>query len=115
MKSTNAAEPLSKSVNQVPPSTGPVRTPNNTSPRPSSAKAMLTLPGQSAGFMSLALIEAKDELRLSKKSEQMAREQLAETSKRLEQVEDAYAKYRLDAEARIDTLRTENSMVTVRL
>ena len=76
---------------------------------------MLTLPGQSAGFMSLALKEAKDELRLSKKSEQMAREQLAETSKRLEQVEDAYAKYRQDAEARIDTLRTENSMVTVRL
>ena len=45
----------------------------------------------------------------------MAKGQLAETTKRLDQVEEAYAKYRLDAEARIDTLRTENSMVTVRL
>ena len=45
MKSTSAAEPLSKSVNAVPPSTAPIRTPNNTSPRPSSAKAMLSLPG----------------------------------------------------------------------
>ncbi len=65
--------------------------------------------------MSLALKEAKDELRLAKKAEQLTKDKLSETISKLEQTESAFAKYKLDAEARLDTLRTENSMINLRL
>jgi len=47
-----------------------------------------------AGFMSLALKESKDELRLSKKAEQLSKEKLVDCQKKLEQTEEAYYKYR---------------------
>ena len=43
------------------------------------------MPGlHNSGFMSLALKEAKDELRLSKKAEKIAKEKLQETQKSLQ-------------------------------
>lgn len=68
-----------------------------------------------AGFMSLALKETKDDLRLSKKAEQLTKDKLTEQSKKLEKNEEAFTKYRVDAEQRLDTLRTENSMLNLRL
>ena len=47
-----------------------------------------------AGFMSLALKESQDELRLSKKAEQLSKEKLVDCQKKLEQTEEAYYKYR---------------------
>jgi hypothetical protein len=76
---------------------------------------MVSMQGVGGGFMSLALKEAKDELRLSKKAEQLTKDKLSEAISKLEQTEGAFAKYKIDAEARLDTLRTENSMINLRL
>lgn len=65
----------------------------------------------SGGFIALGMKELKDELRLTKKSEQMVKEKLQDTKKQLEVELDAHAKYRQDAEARIDTIKTENRML----
>jgi len=46
--------------------------------------SMMSLQGIGGGFMSLALKEAKDELRLVKKAEQLTKDKLQETNKKLE-------------------------------
>ena len=65
----------------------------------------------SGGFIALGMKELKDELRLTKKTEQIAKEKLLETKKQLEVQEEAHTKYKQDAESRIDTLKTENRML----
>jgi hypothetical protein len=49
-----------------------------------SSSSMMSMMGGNNHAFSLALKEAKDELRLSKKSEQLTKEKLQETTKKLE-------------------------------
>ena len=53
------------------------------------------------------LKKIQQELRVSKKAEQLAKEKLTQTKRMLEKVEKDFAKYREDSENRVDTLKNE--------
>ena len=53
----------------------------------------------------------RDELRVSKKQEQLTKEKLGEAKKALDQSEESFKKYKLDADQRLDSLRAENNML----
>ena len=49
----------------------------------------------------------QQDLRISKKAEQLAKEKLTQTKRQLEKIEKDFAKYREDSEARIEGLKNE--------
>lgn len=53
----------------------------------------------------------RDELRVSKKQEQLTKEKLVEAKKALDQSEESFKKYKLDADQRLDSIRAENNML----
>lgn len=55
----------------------------------------------------LNLKKIQQDLRVSKKAEQLAKEKLTQTKRMLEKIEKDFAKYREDSENRVDTLKNE--------
>lgn len=57
------------------------------------------------------LKKIQQDLRVSKKAEQLAKEKLIQTKRTLEKTEKDYVKYREDSEAKADTMKTEISIL----
>ena len=55
----------------------------------------------------MSLKKIQQELRISKKAEQVTKDKLVQIKKQLERTEKEFMKYKEDAENRIDTLKNE--------
>ena len=58
-------------------------------------------------LLGINLKKIQQELRVSKKAEQIAKDKLVQTKRLFEKIEKDFAKYREDSDSRIDSLKTE--------
>ena len=58
-------------------------------------------------LLGINLKKIQQELRVSKKAEQIAKDKLVQTKRSFEKIEKDFAKYREDSDSRIDSLKTE--------
>jgi hypothetical protein len=63
----------------------------------------------------VALKKLKNELRVSKKAEQLAKEKLINVKKQLDKTQTEYAKYKQETEGRVDGLKAEISLLQAQL
>ncbi len=65
----------------------------------------------SASAPGLNIKKLQQDLRISKKAEQLAKEKLTQTKRQLDKMEKDFAKYREDSESRIESLKNEVSIL----
>lgn len=62
-------------------------------------------------YIGFNLKKLQQELRVSKKAEQIAKDKLAQTKRSLEKIEKDFNKYREESESRVESLKTEISIL----